>query len=110
MSDILEVEAPLPTIWDLFENAPASADHTRALIEWSMNWRGEPCSPYLIFLDLIGYTQEEYGMSFSQGADFSRVLGYMELDYLGDALKEYAENPSAVLDFIRMVDEADQRE
>ena len=110
MQHILEVEAPLPTIWDLLENPPTAAAETSALIEWSMNWRGEPCSPYLIFLDLIGYTQEEYGMSFSQGADFSRVLGYMELDYLGDALKEYAENPSAVLDFIRMVDEADQRE
>jgi hypothetical protein len=92
------------------ENPPANASEVSALIEWSMNWKGEPCSPYLIFLDLIGYTQEEYGMSFSQGADFSRVLGYMELDYLGDALKEYATNPSDVLDFIKAIDEADQRE
>jgi hypothetical protein len=28
------------------------------------------------------------------------ALGYMELDYLGDALKEYADNPQTVRDAI----------
>jgi len=38
------------------------------------------------------------------------VLGFMELDYLGDALKEYAENPQAVLDFIQAIDEIEKGE
>jgi hypothetical protein len=34
----------------------------------------------------------------------------MELDYLGDALKEYATNPQAVLDFLGEIDEAERGE
>jgi hypothetical protein len=33
-------------------------------------------------------------------ANVQKVMGFMELDYLADALKEYANNPQAVLDFI----------
>jgi hypothetical protein len=39
-----------------------------------------------------------------------KVLGYVELDYLADALKEYAENPQAVLGFIQAFNEAEGTE
>jgi hypothetical protein len=34
----------------------------------------------------------------------------MELDYLGEALKEYATNPQAVLEFIGEIDEIERGE
>jgi hypothetical protein len=51
-----------------------------------------------------------FGTLLFNGKNFNRVLGYMELDYLADALKEYAENPQAVLDFIGAIDEAERGE
>jgi hypothetical protein len=53
---------------------------------------------------------EEYGSNLFDYNNVHRVLGYMELDYLADALKEYAENPQAVLDFVRVIDEAERGE
>jgi len=37
-------------------------------------------------------------------------LGFMELDYLGDALKEYASNPEIVSDAIAELLEAEMAE
>jgi hypothetical protein len=61
-----------------------------------------------MFLALIGYGEEEYGeaIQLPQGV----ALGYMELDYLGDALKEYAENPDMVNDAIAELLEAESNE
>jgi hypothetical protein len=50
-------------------------------------------------LDLIGYSEEEYGMKLFNG-NTSQVLGYIELDYLGDALKEFATSPLSVRQFL----------
>jgi len=45
-------------------------------------------------MDLIGFSKEEFGLNLV--IDPSAVLGYLELDYLADALKEYAQNPEEV--------------
>jgi hypothetical protein len=95
------------TIWDLLENPKPSQEHTAGLISWSMNYDLKTGTPYHIFLDLIGYSDDMYGTLLFNGKNFNKVLGYMELDYLADALKEYAENPQAVLDFIGAIDEAE---
>jgi len=98
------------TIWDLLENPKPSQEHTAGLISWSMNYDLETGTPYHIFLDLIGYSANEYGSNLFDYGNVHRVLGYMELDYLADALKEYAENPQAVLEFIEAINEAERGE
>lgn len=98
------METKAKTVWDLYENPPKEAAETSALAEWSLNYDHKTGNPYQIFLDLIGYSEEEYGVN-CFGGKFSNVLGYMELDYLADALKEYADNPTAVLGFIAELQE-----
>jgi hypothetical protein len=55
-----------------------------------------------VFLDLIGYSDNHFGEPLVK--DASKVLGYLEIDYLGDALKEYAKNPDDVLKWIEQLD------
>lgn len=98
------------TIWDLLEDPKPSQEHTAGLISWSMNYDLKTGTPYQIFLDLIGYSMEEYGSNLFDYSNVQKVLGYMELDYLADALKEYAENPQTVLEFIGAINEAERGE
>ena len=92
---------PAPTFWDLLENPPVQAAETAALLSWSLNFDHKlGATPYTIFLDLIGYSADVIGCPLSSLDDVHRVLGFMELDYLGDALKEYATNPDAVRAFV----------
>ena len=98
------METKLKTVWDLYENPPKEAAETSALAEWSLNYDHKTGNPYQIFLDLIGYSDENYGVNLF-GGKFSQVLGFMELDYLADALKEYANNPTAVLNFVAELQE-----
>jgi hypothetical protein len=79
------------TIWDIYESPRNGAEETTALFEWSRNFNYP--SPATLFLGLIGWDDME---ELPQGV----ALGYMELDYLGDALKEYASNPQTVSDAI----------
>ncbi len=81
--------------WELLQDPPANVSETNALIEWSMNYDIKRGTPYLLFLDLIGYSHENYGENLFKGNPRD-VLGFMEIDYLGDALKEYANNPQEV--------------
>lgn len=81
--------------YELLEAAPESVEHTAALFDWSENYNFP--SPASLFLDLIGWSDEELGERLTRDAMPS--LGYLELDYLGDALKEYADNPRTVGDF-----------
>lgn len=86
------------TLEQLEDNAPEWAEHTIALASWSRGNYDYRRSPYLLFLDLIGYSEEEYGQNFI--TDHSKVLGYLEMDYLADALKEYAKRPLDITDLI----------
>jgi hypothetical protein len=72
-----------------------------------MNYDGRQGTPYHLFLDLIGYSHEEFGDWLYKGNP-RNVLGFMELDYLGDALKEYATNPQEVEDWINLLMEAER--
>jgi hypothetical protein len=51
-------------------------------------------------LDLIGYSEENYGAPLSNWSNPADSLGFMELAYLADALNEYASNPLDVERFI----------
>jgi hypothetical protein len=71
--------------------------HIVGLYQWSTNYETGK-GPITLFLDLIGYSQEELGAPLY---DLARpMLGYLELDYLGDALKEYATIGQDAYDFV----------
>lgn len=78
--------------YELLENVPDYATETAALFDWSENYSFP--SPASLFLDLIGWSEEELGERLTANA--MPNLGYLELDYLGDALKEYATRPGEV--------------
>lgn len=68
-----------------------------ALYNWSLNYEaGE--GPITLFVDLIGYSKEEIGVPLYDLTN--AALGYLELDYLADALKEYANKGQEAYDFV----------
>lgn len=74
-----------------------------ALHNWDMNYDAG-CGPMSIFLDLIGYSDEQ---GFGPLFNFNKSqLGYLELDYLADALKEYAQAGQSAHDHVTQLMEA----
>jgi hypothetical protein len=82
--------------YELLEQAPDYAKETAALFSWSENYNFP--SPASLFLDLIGWSDEELGERLTR--ETMPDLGYMEIDYLADALKEYAARPLDILLFV----------
>jgi hypothetical protein len=81
----------------VLEQGEGRFPHIVGLYQWSLNYEaGE--GPMTLFLDLIGYSQEEIGIPLYNLA--RPMLGYLELDYLGDALKEYADVGQDAYDFV----------
>ena len=71
------------------------AEATQKLYEWSLNC-SHTNNPFLEFLNLIGLADEMYGTKFEQ----AKSLGYLELDYLAEALIEYTAKPRDVEQWI----------
>ena len=92
-------------IWTLLEQtAPDGCDAVPDLYSWSLNYdagRG----PFTLFLDLTGWSQDNYGETFYNLSDMS--LGYLELDELASALSEYALNPRSVERHVNALMEAE---
>lgn len=65
-------------------------------------------SPLTLFLDLIGYSKEEYGVNFTTLDQIEAKLGYHELGSLGEALVTYSDRPEETLRLIKDLVEADQ--
>lgn len=81
-------------IWQFTENAPDYATDVAELWHWSTNYDAGK-GPFTMFLDLIGWSEDNIGSplySFEYGA-----FGYVELDKLADALKQYTARPSDVM-------------
>ena len=93
-------ETKTRTTWEIYESPNKGAEETTALFEWSRNFDAGK-TPATLFLGLIGWEDMDHLV---QGV----ALGYMELDYLGDALKEYATNPQEVEDWINLLMEAER--
>lgn len=91
-----------PKFWELLETPPDYAAHTNALYEWSLNYDAGK-GPITLFLDLIGYSAEEYGAPLFDLSKVGESIGYLELDYLGDALKEYADRPGDVMAWLKQL-------
>jgi hypothetical protein len=94
------------TFWELLEAPAANVEAVTDLLRWSMNYDVRTGTPYQIFLDLIGYSEENYGIQIFSGNPRD-VLGYLEISYLAEALEEYATNPQEVSDWIDKLMEAD---
>jgi len=90
-------EATLESVLEAGEN---KYPEITALFNWSMNYEAGK-TPFTIFIDLIGYSDNEIGMKiFDYSESIFKTLGYLELDYLGDALKEYATIGSDAYDYV----------
>jgi len=81
----------------LLEEGESKFPEIVALYNWTLNHEAGK-GPFTLLIDLIGYTAEEYGEPIYNLKDAQ--LGYLELDYLGDALKEYATKGQEAYDFI----------
>jgi hypothetical protein len=86
------------TLDDVIEAAPAYAEAVARLWSWSSNY--DHATPASFFLDLIGYSDDNYGEPLTSMADVPHRLGYLELGLLADALNEYANRPQDVIDYV----------
>jgi hypothetical protein len=89
------------TLWEFLESPNERAKETQALFSWGLNCDIKG-NPWLLFLDLIGWTEDELGES-QRCQPSGSSYGYMELGYLADALTEYADNPHAVRAWVDLV-------
>jgi hypothetical protein len=69
------------------------------LLDWAENFQGNE-NPFNVFLDLIGYTQANFGETMVK--DPSKFCGFLELDLIADALKCYTERPHDVEEWLNV--------
>jgi hypothetical protein len=100
------METKTASLWDLLENPPNYAEGTARLYSWSLNH--EFFSPFRKFLDLIGYSEDEFGEPLGDWKKPSEFLGYMELGFLAQGLEEYSNRPQDVENYARQLLEAEQ--
>jgi hypothetical protein len=83
--------------YDLCDTAPEYAKDTAHLFSWCEGNYDFP-APSSLFLDLIGYSEEEQGARLT-GKEWP-ALGYLELDLIAKALTEYTSRPLDVYEFV----------
>lgn len=97
-------------VWEFLERPNTHARQAQACYQWGLNC-DRSGNPFLVFLDLIGWSEENYGQHLILGQSkhegrreqhLSDVmsLGYTELSYLADALNEYALFPNEVTEWL----------
>ena len=94
------------TFYDLVEKAPDYADRVAKLADWSQNYDSRTGTPFGVFLDLIGYSEDNFGENLVKNPQ--KVLGFLEMDYLADALRQYADRPADVSEFVYKLVTAEQ--
>lgn len=86
------------TVWEFLEQRDARIEATQAVYEWSLNYHpGE--GPFSCLLDLVGWSAENLGESCYRGGR----LGWREAGLLADALREWADDPHRIEDWIDRV-------
>ena len=102
-----EGEDEAPDIWAMLErDAPAGCEAVKDLYSWSLNYDGGK-GPFTLWLDLIGYSQDEFGAPMYDLADAS--LGGVELSKVAAALTEYLAAPRDVAAYVSELIEAEAR-
>ena len=84
--------------YDLCDTAPEYAEDTAHLFYWCEGNYNFP-APSSLFLDLIGYSEEEHGQRLTSEKAWP-ALGYLELDLIAKALTEYTSRPDDVYAFV----------
>lgn len=93
------METTTTQLEELLEKGEERFPHIVGLYQWSTNYDAGK-TPFTLFIDLIGWSADEYGAPLFDLSNVHRTLGYLELDYLGDALKEYATIGQDAYDFV----------
>jgi len=93
------MDTTIKTLETVLEEGEARFPHIVGLYQWSTNYEAGK-TPFTLFIDLIGYTSQEYGQTLFNLNDITKTIGYLEADYLGDALKEYATIGGDAYDFV----------
>ena len=84
-------------IWRMLEEtAPAGCEAVQNLYSWSLNYDAGK-GPFTLFLDLIGWSDENIGENLYVG---SYPIGYVEAGKLAAALTEYADRPLEVTEYV----------
>lgn len=95
-------------VWQLCEEPPQGCEAVADLYHWSTNYDAG-CGPFSLFADLIGWSADELGQPIYSLDEAHRTLGYVELDKLGLALREYADRPHDVRGFVDELIAAESR-
>ena len=78
--------------WEMLDtDHPEYVKDVAGLANWSHNC--DHPTPFALFLDLIGWSETELGENITSKLP---RLGYLELDYLAEAIREYAKRPNDV--------------
>lgn len=101
------METQKKTLEQVLEEGACYFPEIHALYNWTLNYEAGK-GPFTLLVDLVGYTAEEYGEPLYNLQNAQ--LGYLELDYLADALKEYADKGQDAYDFIVRILEAEAGE
>lgn len=88
-----EQETPVNDVWTALDNPPAGCEAVARLYSWGYN---ETHKTMRAFLDLTGISSEMGAWYLSE----MRPLGYLECDYLGAALVEFADRPNDVRAYV----------
>jgi hypothetical protein len=80
-------------LWEFLEQ-DTHYTATKDLFQWSLNF-DHGSRPFDLFLDLIGWSQENYGTKLHTG-DYESTIRHAEADYLALALREWAWNGSGL--------------
>lgn len=90
------------SVWDYIEQTPDKFQALAELYAWGANFAGgSTANPFPLFLDIVGYSQDNYGSRASTWGDgVYDNLGWVEMDYLGKALCVYADRPSECDDWL----------
>ena len=101
------METQEKTLEQLLTEGEARFPNIVALYGWIRNYEvGQ--TPFSLFIDLIGWSEENVG---SPIYDLTNPqLGYLELDILADALKEYANKGEEAYNFASSIIEVEGRE
>ena len=84
----------IPTsVWDYLDDSADDAEHAEYLYRWGLNYDRDQ-NPFLVYLDLIGWTAENYGQTERLGATV--ILDYVGAGHLADALTERSDKPEQV--------------
>ena len=89
-------------VQELINERTLKTEAVRELVDWSQNFDLVSGTPYQVFLDLIEYSADLSGELIVKNLK-EIPLGFLELDLIANALKEYAKNPNDVLKWIEQL-------